>query len=776
MNIGRYQLVEKLGQGGMGVVYRAFDTLLQRVVAVKLISGSIEAGTEQRERFFREARAAGQLSHRNIITIHDLGEHEGQPYLAMEYLEGEDLQHRLARPDRMSLARKVELAIEICEGLEYAHSRGVVHRDIKPANIFIATNGTARILDFGLARLVTSELTNSNMMMGTMNYMAPEQVRGERADHRSDIFSVGVLFYELLGGRKAFEGESFAATMYKILQEEPEPLLNLDPSLPHELVAIIERALAKPRDERYQSMSDMLRDLAVYRQQMIAYDSPAYGRPASGGHTRQSDQPHPRPPSHSGADASTIAEPTPFPAASTRPRSGPALASDPPALPPAVVASGSGQQPASSRRAIWIGAAALVVAMAAYGIWALRPPDRTAPQPSAAPTAAPVDGAAIATAVREATQALEAGHLQEAQRHADAALKIAPDHPEARRIRDRAVAALESVTSGLRAARGHYEAGRFEEASRAAGNVLSLVPHQPEAKQLMQEAAARSRGRGADEARQRMAQTKAVAQAASAATLAAVSYNAALGAERTAQRLYSAGQLADATAKFYEASGLFRSAELAARSEAASRAERAANAERERSEKDRAAAAARDVPAPPVSTSPSSRPAPQEPPPSRPAPQEPPPSVPVARGADPSAGGTTPIPPAAPLPKTPPPSPAPAPAEPTAESLIAEVLVRYEAALESRSLPALKRLWPGLSGGQESAIRNEFEHASRIDVDIASPRIDVAGGTATVTFMRVYRLLTTDGQRPSSRSVATMTLRRTPSGWVIDQLRFDPLR
>src|SRR5688572_20828470 len=399
MNIGRYQLVEKLGQGGMGVVYRAFDTLLQRVVAVKLISGSIEAGTEQRERFFREARAAGQLSHRNIITIHDLGEHEGQPYLAMEYLEGEDLQHRLARPDRMSLARKVELAIEICEGLEYAHSRGVVHRDIKPANIFIATNGTARILDFGLARLVTSELTNSNMMMGTMNYMAPEQVRGERADHRSDIFSVGVLFYELLGGRKAFEGESFASTMYKILQEEPEPLLNLDPNLPHELVAIVNRALAKPRDERYQSMSDMLRDLAVYRQQMIAYDSPAHGRPASGGHTRSSDPPHLRPPSHPGSDAATMAEPTPMPSASIRPRSGSAPSSNPAAEipPPAAMASGSGQQPASPRRAIWIGAAVLAVAVAGYGIWALRPPEPSAPPPAAAATPPPVDGAAIAT-------------------------------------------------------------------------------------------------------------------------------------------------------------------------------------------------------------------------------------------------------------------------------------------------------------------------------------------------------------------------------------------
>jgi serine/threonine-protein kinase len=772
MNIGRYQLVEKLGQGGMGVVYRAFDTLLQRVVAIKLISGSIEAGTEQRERFFREARAAGQLSHRNIITIHDLGEHEGQPYLAMEYLEGEDLQRRLARPDRMGLARKVELAIEICEGLEYAHARGVVHRDIKPANIFITSNGTARILDFGLARLVTSELTNSNMMMGTMNYMAPEQVRGERADHRSDIFSVGVVFYELLGGRKAFEGESFAATIYKILQEEPEPLLTLNPNLPHDLVAIVDRALAKPRDERYQSMSEMLRDLAVHRQQLIAYDSPAFGRPASGGHSK-SDPPQPRPPSHSGSDAddATIAlERTPFPAAPIRPPSEGMRSSNPSVevQPRAGAASRSGWQPASPQRALWIAAAAAVlVAIAGYAIWTALTPRTPPAQSSAAPAAPAAADAAIATAVREASQALESGNLAEAQRHADAALALAPDHAEARRIRDRAVTTLESVTRGLQTARGHYEAGRFEEASRAAGNVLSLVPHHTEARQLMQDASSRSRGRGADEARNRMNQTKAAARSASAASLSPASYNAALGAERTAERLYNAGQLADATAKFYEASGLFRSAELAAASEAAARAERAAaaNAERERLEREKAAAAsARDVPAP----------APSTPQPARPATQEPPPSVPVTRGADPRALGATPGTVAAPPPKAPPPPPALP--EPSAESLITELLSRYEAALESRSLSALKRLWPGMSGKDESAIRDQFLHARRIDVEITSPRIDVAGGTATATFVRRYEVLTTDGQPLDYRSLTTMSLRRAAAGWVIDQIRFDTAR
>src|SRR5215210_4470122 len=266
--IGRYQLLEKLGQGGMGVVHRAVDPLLQRTVAVKLISSAIDANDELRERFFREARAAGQLSHKNIITIYDLGEHEGQPFLAMEFLEGQDLQHRLAAGPPMTLPRKLDLAIEICEGIEYAHVHGVVHRDIKPANIFITAAGTVKLLDFGLARLITSDLTHTNMMMGTLNYMAPEQVRGERADHRSDIFSTGVVLYEVFAGRKAFEGDSFGATLYKILEEVPEPLPNLDANIPMPLVTVIEQSMKKAREERYQHMSEMLAHLIAYRQQL----------------------------------------------------------------------------------------------------------------------------------------------------------------------------------------------------------------------------------------------------------------------------------------------------------------------------------------------------------------------------------------------------------------------------------------------------------------------------------------------------------------------------
>src|SRR5690349_17983240 len=321
--IGRYQLVEKLGQGGMGIVYRSFDSLLERVVAIKVISSPVDLSPETRERFFREARAAGQLSHKNVITIYDLGEYEGQPYLAMEYLEGEDLQRRLYSPDKMSLSRKLDLAIEICEGLEYAHSRGVVHRDIKPANIFITDRGTAKILDFGLARLMSSQLTNTNMLMGTVNYMAPEQVRGERADQRADVFSVGVVLYELLSGRKAFDGDSFASTLYKILQEFPEPLWKIDATLPRELIAIVERALAKPKDERYQTMSELKADLAAYRHQYVL-ELGGPSRPPSGS-TTVSDLPATRPPSGGLGSGGVPVRPSTDPGRAATPGSGEAL-------------------------------------------------------------------------------------------------------------------------------------------------------------------------------------------------------------------------------------------------------------------------------------------------------------------------------------------------------------------------------------------------------------------------------------------------------------------
>nr|MBP7571438.1 protein kinase [Acidobacteriota bacterium] len=280
--VGRYQLLDKLGEGGMGVVYKAYDPLIQRVVAVKLISSARTDDPVLRERFFAEARAAGHLSHRNIVTVYDLGEENERPYFAMEFLEGEDLGRMIRRGAPPTLIDKIDLMAQAGRGLAYAHARGVIHRDVKPANIFVTTTGDVKVLDFGLARLarpVGTDLTRTRPFVGTVSYMAPEQVRGEPADARTDLFAFGVVLYEMLsGGRPAFETDSLASTMHRILTEEPEPLAGLDATLPEELTRIVERALAKSRDERYQRVDEMLADFAAFRASLNAGAEPQAAR------------------------------------------------------------------------------------------------------------------------------------------------------------------------------------------------------------------------------------------------------------------------------------------------------------------------------------------------------------------------------------------------------------------------------------------------------------------------------------------------------------------
>jgi serine/threonine protein kinase len=260
--IGKYEVIERVGQGAMGVVYKARDPLMRRLVGIKTMSTEIASDPELRARFFREAQSAGNLSHKNIITIHDVDEDVGRPYIAMEFLSGEDLKSKLDRRVRLTLEDRVRWMCEVCEGLDHAHGKEVIHRDIKPANVFITRDGDVKILDFGLARLVSSTATKSGLVMGTPSYMSPEQVRGDKhLDHRSDLFSAGSTFYELLSYRKPFAGETIHGVFYKILESTPDPLKDVNPWLPDELVAIVEKTMTKDREARYQSCGEVLRDL-----------------------------------------------------------------------------------------------------------------------------------------------------------------------------------------------------------------------------------------------------------------------------------------------------------------------------------------------------------------------------------------------------------------------------------------------------------------------------------------------------------------------------------
>ncbi len=258
--VGRYELLERLGKGGMGVVYRGRDTVLGRQVAVKMLISDLEEMAETRERFFREARSAGQLSHRNIVTIYDFGEENGRAFIVMELLHGESLNSLLARERDLPVEQRLDIMMRVCEGLAFAHSRAIVHRDVKPGNIFITTEGQVKILDFGVARIASSNLTRSGLIVGTPDYMSPEQVQGKTVDQRSDIFSAGVVFYQVVLGRKPFVAKTLPMLLHKVVTEDPPPPTEAEAS--PELARIIRRALEKDPARRYQRMEELLVDLA----------------------------------------------------------------------------------------------------------------------------------------------------------------------------------------------------------------------------------------------------------------------------------------------------------------------------------------------------------------------------------------------------------------------------------------------------------------------------------------------------------------------------------
>ena len=271
--IGRYEILGELGHGAMGTVYRAKDPSMDRVVAVKTIISLIlasEQGTEFRERFYREARAAGALAHPGIVPVFDVGEHEGLPFLVMEFITGKTLADAIKKNERMTLDRVCEIGQRVAEALGYAHQRGVVHRDIKPANILITSkeaHGIERpkITDFGVAKFAAGNTTMTGQMVGTPAFMPPEQFTGAPVDGRSDIFSLGVVLYWMATGEQPFPGESMTAVSYKVVHTEPVPPRKLNPSISAKLESIILKCLAKSPEDRYQTGEDLARDLGELR-------------------------------------------------------------------------------------------------------------------------------------------------------------------------------------------------------------------------------------------------------------------------------------------------------------------------------------------------------------------------------------------------------------------------------------------------------------------------------------------------------------------------------
>ncbi len=262
--ISHYKITEKLGEGGMGVVYKAEDTKLTRTVALKFLAAHTLESEQEKARFLREAQAASLLDHPNICTLYDTYEVEGVTFIAMAYCDGQRLDEKTAS-GQITVDEAVDIAIQVAEGLKEAHEKGVVHRDIKSANIIVTEKGQAKIMDFGLAKLTgRTKLTETSTIMGTVDYMSPEQARGEPVDHRTDIWSLGVVLFEMLTGRAPFDAESEAALIHKIIYEEPADLESLAPDMPSGLIAVVSRAMAKDRDDRYASISELLDDIRNY--------------------------------------------------------------------------------------------------------------------------------------------------------------------------------------------------------------------------------------------------------------------------------------------------------------------------------------------------------------------------------------------------------------------------------------------------------------------------------------------------------------------------------
>ena len=272
--LGRYEIVAELGKGAMGTVYKAVDPLLERTVAIKTISMSADDPemAEYEARFYNEAKAVGGLNHRNIVTIYDVAKSGTLPYLAMEYLEGYELGTLMPRGERLPVAHALDIAAQVADGLAYAHEHGVIHRDIKPANIMVMKDGLVKIADFGIARMRTKERSTESAIVGSPRYMSPEQVLRKRAEQRSDIFSLGVVLYEMLTGTPPFTGADLNAIMFQIVNVVPPAPSTIRHDMPEMADFIVAKALAKTPDERYATAGELAEDLRLCRTKLDTPD------------------------------------------------------------------------------------------------------------------------------------------------------------------------------------------------------------------------------------------------------------------------------------------------------------------------------------------------------------------------------------------------------------------------------------------------------------------------------------------------------------------------
>ena len=447
--ISHYRVVNQLGAGGMGVVYGADDTRLGRQVALKFIPEELVRDRQAVERFRVEARTTSALNHPNICTVYDIGEHEGQPFIVMEWMKGQNLHDRLSG-GTLKIHQIVDYGIEIADALDAAHTQGIVHRDIKPANIFLTERGHVKVMDFGLAKLLNDQdavqlnttskigaLTQPGMTLGTAFYMSPEQAAGDTFDGRSDLFSLGIVLYECATGRRPFVGNSARAVLSAIIHTAPIAPSLLNPEIPQRLQEVISNCLEKDPDLRYQNAASLRADLKRVRRDL---ESGRMGSVTRAGEPSDLN----RTPAPTVGDRAAI--PTPPPAARRL-------------VPGAIVA------------ALVVGA----IAAAAIGYFR-RPGVSNPPETTAAVSSSDVF---VQSRFELAERSLEEKRYRDAQRYSDDVLTAAPDHAKAQAIRDQATAFLRQAETDIERARKMIQAGDVRGAVRALDEARTLDPVAP---------------------------------------------------------------------------------------------------------------------------------------------------------------------------------------------------------------------------------------------------------------------------------------------------------
>ena len=740
--IGKYRIVDRIGQGAMGEVFKAHDPFLNRYVALKTIAPALAGDADFRQRFQREAQSAAQLNHPNIVTIYEFGSDEaGLTYMAMELLEGVDLREAIRRRSLGTLLQRIGLVEQICDGLAFAHARGVVHRDLKPGNIHIQPTGQAKILDFGLARLASSDMTKTGTVMGTPHYMSPEQVRGQKVDARSDVFSLGAVFYEILAHQRPFDGRSVSEVLQAIVERDAVPIRRRAPDTPPAIAAVVERALARDPARRFADAREMGRALTEARETLageaIEPTTEATVLQDPGATVMEPAMLH-------ATEGSTALDP--------RRRSGVARGGDLPGTvrpDPTVAGDETALQPAPSRPTLLIAGGALALAVVGgVGGWLLLRGRAEAPAASATQEQSVISEALLSGKVELARADLDNRAYKDAADHAHEALAIDPASAEAKEVLDRAEDAMRRLDAAVADARGALARGDTAAASEALGRVLELDRGNPAVRELTGGLNRYSR-KQAEEARAAAAVAARAAGEDGAAGRAPASAQARRAAA-DADALFRQERFAEAAQKYIESRDAFEAVKREAAAARAAEAAREAEAARQ-AQAARAAAAARPTPtSPPLATA-APLPAPTTATVATPSPL-PAPATPLPTAAAANAG---PAATAASVPS--------ATARDPQEAAVRRVIADFAHAFETQDIALYRSVMPDLSADNERKLKESFKDVRYDRVAIDVEKIEVSGDEATAI---VLRQDTING-RPQQQRRRVYRLARSGSSWRI---------